>query len=376
MSSRTIPCALLAATCAWSHCVTAQPAASPKPDAATPAASEANHAPNADQTRPGAPPSPDSPEANSNATTGAGTVEAEASAADEAKPEEADDAPQALPPADTPVESETNERNPAQGSTPTTARSAQASSSPAPGAAEPEIFEPPLPPRYSDTPLPPVERPIYVAPRTSLWLGLRAGWLFPAGSLWQDGESVGASCCRYFNRGWDDFASSGPMLEVDLGARLSRHYNIFGMWEWGILGDGDELGDEFGGQTSAQTHFLGVGLRFSSDPNSVGLLVELALGWRRFRATWKNGTELTATDDFFNTRIGIGADIRLNEDLSLTPMLTLGGGVFSEADWTFADGTEAGAFSSFLGVPADEAAQHVPITVQIGLHWDAIASKK
>jgi hypothetical protein len=165
------------------------------------------------------------------------------------------------------------------------------------------------------------------------------------------------------------------MIELDLGARLGRHYNVFGLWEWGILGNGDELGDEFGGQTSAYTHLLGLGLRFSSDPDGFGVLVELALGWRRFEATWKNGTRFTATDDFFNTRIGVGADIRLNEQLSFTPMVTIGGGVFSEANWRFADGSEAGAFSSFLGTPADEAGQHIPVTLQLGLHYDAFGSK-
>ncbi len=30
---------------------------------------------------------------------------------------------------------------------------------------------------------------------------------------------------------WSDFASSGPMFEVDAGMRLSRSYNVFVLWE-------------------------------------------------------------------------------------------------------------------------------------------------
>lgn len=195
------------------------------------------------------------------------------------------------------------------------------------------------------------------------------------GSLWQDGNLVGGICCTYTNRGFDDFATSGPLLELDLGARLGRHYNVFGLWEFGWLRDGDELGDAFGGQRSAHSHFFGLGLRFSSDPNGTGILVEIAIGHRRFEATWANGTEFLATDRFFNTRIGIGADLRLSEKFSLSPLLTIGGGIFEHAQWTFADGSTAGAFSSFLGTPVDEPAQHVPVTLQVGIHHDAFGSR-
>jgi hypothetical protein len=249
----------------------------------------------------------------------------------------------------------------------------KAQEGPAPEA-EP-IYEPPLPAPYvyAEPPAPP--EPVHVAPSTSLWLGARTGWLFPMGSLWQDGELIAGRCCIYYNRGFDDFATSGPMVELDLGARLSRTYNLFALWEMGILGDGDELGDAFGGQSSATTHFLGAGLRFTTSADDFGILVEMALGWRQFRATWDNGTEFTATDDFFNTRIGIGADIRLSRSLSIEPMVTLGGGVFTEAEWKFADGSSSGAFSGLFDQTADRAAQHVPVTLQVGVHWDAIRSK-
>jgi hypothetical protein len=165
------------------------------------------------------------------------------------------------------------------------------------------------------------------------------------------------------------------MLEIDIGARLAHGYNLFGIWEYGLLGDGDELGDQFGGQTSADSHFLGLGLRFSTNPDDLGILVEMALGWRRFRATWDNGTEFTATDDFFNTRIAFGADIRINESLALSPMVTFGGGVFGKAEWKLADGSREGAFSSFGDFLVDEPGQHIPVSIQVGIHYDAFGSR-
>lgn len=235
----------------------------------------------------------------------------------------------------------------------------------------PPIFEPPLPEPYVHGEVPLPLPPQHVAPKTSLWLGARLGWFFPLGSVVTDGESVHNTCCAYYNRGFDDFATSGPMTEIDVGVRLGRHYNVLALWEWAILRDGDELGDEFGGQTSARSHFAGIGLRFSTNPDATGLVVEMAVGWRQFSATWKNGTEFTATDDFLNTRIGVGADFRLNENWSISPMLTLGGGYFTDLRWRLADGSEAGGFSLL-----DQDGQHVPLTLQVGGHFDAFGSNK
>ncbi len=63
-------------------------------------------------------------------------------------------------------------------------------------------------------------------------------------------------------------------------------------------------------------------------------------------------------------------DIRINEHLSLSPMATLGGGVFTDVDWTFASGeteTAVGPFSS--------ASQHTIFTLQMGAQFDLLQSK-
>jgi len=86
------------------------------------------------------------------------------------------------------------------------------------------IFEPPAPDFYPEgervfEPPPPPE-PRHVAPRTALWLGVRAGLFLPFGSLW-------ARCldCSPTNQyptlrgvAWRDYASAGPMFELDAGS--------------------------------------------------------------------------------------------------------------------------------------------------------------
>ena len=65
----------------------------------------------------------------------------------------------------------------------------------------------------------------HLAPLSSLWLGARVGWLFPFGNLWARAEPVASSGgSGYVLRGvpWRDYASSGPMFELDAGMRVSR----------------------------------------------------------------------------------------------------------------------------------------------------------
>jgi hypothetical protein len=59
-------------------------------------------------------------------------------------------------------------------------------------------------------------------------------------------------------------------------------------------------------------------------------VTELAVGYRRARAQWDDGSELQLTDAPFEARLGLGADFRLNPYVTLSPMVTLGVGSFQE----------------------------------------------
>jgi hypothetical protein len=190
------------------------------------------------------------------------------------------------------------------------------------------------------------------------------------GDLWIDGAVLPNGAYVGERRTFADFASSGPKTELDLGVRLARRYNVLAHWEYANLGPGRALDDDLGGQRG-HMNFIGFGFRFSSDPDDVGVLVEAVIGYRSFQTSWDNGATLRATDDFLNTRLGFGADIRISPLLSISPLVGIAGGFFEEVEWTFADGTKQSALSYF-----DDYSQHTVITLDIGAHFDIIRSAK
>lgn len=139
---------------------------------------------------------------------------------------------------------------------------------------------------------------------------------------------------------------------------------MFAIWEHAFLAPGGLDEDSFGGQKYGSTNFYGVGLRFSSDPDDIGFLVEIALGYRKFTAQWESDAELELSDGFFDARIGLGADIRLSGALSLSPMIKLGSGTFSEATWKTTEGS-----GSALG-QLDESGQYGTLMFEMGAHFD------
>jgi hypothetical protein len=234
---------------------------------------------------------------------------------------------------------------------------------PVPGAPVPVVYEPPPPPR-----------PKHVAPKTALWAGVRLGWFVPFGSAWARCTYVSSTgnCVVAESVPWSDYASSGPLFELDLGARLGRNYNLFILWEHAGLGGGADdpsllptPAPSPAASTSASTDYYALGLRFSSDPDHTGFLTEFALGWRRFDAKWEDGTELRLTDAPWEFRLGLGADIRLGKSLSIEPLATLGFGVFGSAEWQLADGTHVDALQGL-----DQPDAHSWVTLQIGGHFD------
>jgi hypothetical protein len=211
-----------------------------------------------------------------------------------------------------------------------------------------------------EPPPPPVPR--HVAPRTSLWAGARIGWFVPFGAVYAQGVPVGA----YLERSsvhWRDFVASGPLLELHLGARVSRSYNVFLLWERAEPGQGE--GSPLGQPADSETDFWGIGLRASSDANHLGFLTEVALGYRRARTEFDDGSALELTDGVLEARIGLGADIRLSPLFTLSPTATLGVGSFGDVDWVSADGVK----TDLVG-PLDDHDAHGWFTLGFGAHVD------
>lgn len=219
------------------------------------------------------------------------------------------------------------------------------------------MFEPPPPPE-----------PHHLAPRTSLLLGARVGWFIPFGDVW----ARRTSNVSVAGVPWSDYASSGPMFELNLGARLSRNYMVFALWEraWLGSGNGDPLSQTLSGKADhGDTDFWGVAVRASSDPDQIGFVTELAIGYRRARSKYDNGDQIQFTDAPFETRLGIGADFRLNRVVTLSPMATLGLGSFGTIE-TVSNGEIRNATT-----PVDQTDAHAWATFTLGGHFDVFGSQ-
>ena len=241
-------------------------------------------------------------------------------------------------------------------------------------------FEPPTPDFYPENegvfePPPPPE-PRHVAPRTALWLGVRAGLFIPFGSLWARCTNCGTAGSDQLvsvkGVPWRDYATSGPMFELDAGARLARNYTVFALWERAELGggNGDPDSSIAGKASHGDTDFWGVGIRATSDPDRVGFVTELAIGYRRARSKWDDGTELQLTDAPFEARLGLGADIRLNRFVTLSPMFTLGVGSFGKVERV-----SNSAVSDETG-SLDQADGHAWATLTFGGYFDLLGSRR
>ena len=238
---------------------------------------------------------------------------------------------------------------------------------------EPPPFEPPPPGlSFPEPPTPPETR--HTAPLNSLWLGARAGWFVPFGNVWARAEPVTTSeGTGYLLRGvpWSDYASSGPVLELDVGVRLSRAYTFFGLWERAQLRSGDRESGPDGKQDGAESDFWAIGLRASSNPDQLAFLTEVAVGYRRSRTFFENDVQYQFTEAPFEARLGLGAELRLNGVTSLSSLLTVGVGGFGSAEKVAANGN-----SLPLTRNIDEGDGHAWFTVTVGGHFDLFRSRK
>ena len=236
---------------------------------------------------------------------------------------------------------------------------------------QPPPFEPP-PPGFGFPEPPPPPESRHVAPLSSLWLGARVGWFVPFGNVWARAEPT-ATSGSYAMRGvpWSDYASSGPVLELDAGVRLSRAYTVFALWERAQLGSGDYESGPDGAQNGAETDFWAVGLRASSNPDALAFLTEVAVGYRRARTFFEHDVQYQFTDAPFEARLGLGAELRLNSVTSLSSLLTIGVGGFGKVDRVAANGN-----ALRLTRDIDRGDGHAWFTFTVGAHFDLFRSRE
>jgi hypothetical protein len=227
-----------------------------------------------------------------------------------------------------------------------------------PGPYGPPPYPPPAyPPAYVYGPPPPPPR-IHRAPYNALWLGGRFGALFPYGNAFD----YDVTSTREIGARWEGLASNGFVLEGDAGFRLARHYVVYGFWEHGELSTGSDetWRAAFGNQDYARTEFAGVGLRWTSRPDTVGFVVDTGLGYRWFKERWDTDTVMRLGGGEF--RIGFGADVRLNPMFSLSPLLMFSFGSFTSGSLIDHGGPRESL--SFVD------ASHGTVTFTLGGHFD------
>jgi len=201
----------------------------------------------------------------------------------------------------------------------------------------------------------------------ALWVGARLGWFFPFGNVWADAVVRSDS---YLLEGvpWSEFASSGPVFELDVGARISRSYTVFALWERAQLGSGSNETSE-GRQNGGDSDFWALGLRASSDPDRIGFLTEVAIGYRRARTMFADGTEYQFTEAPFEARLGLGAEFRISRMITLSPLATVGVGAFGNLQRVGANGRV-----SLLTDDLDQNDGHAWATLMVGGHFDLVPS--
>jgi hypothetical protein len=206
----------------------------------------------------------------------------------------------------------------------------------------------------------------------SLWVGARLGYFLPFGNVYA--RALPPDRYGYYAFAgvpWRDYAGPGVLMELDVGVRLSRNYNVFAFWERGQLTSGEAEQGVYGGQNGSDTDFWGAGVRATTDADRIGLVTELSLGYRRARATWNDGTELQFTDAIFEGRIAFGAEFRVNELFSVSPLLSIGVGSFGEIERVLASGV------SYLETrPYDAMDSHAWFTIGVGGHVDLFGTQR
>jgi hypothetical protein len=258
--------------------------------------------------------------------------------------------------------------------TPAPASAPTPTPAPAPTPAPPDA-PPPAPPPQVIFVAPP-EPPVH-APHFSLWLGGRAGILAYSGGLYINNQQTGAIETT------GNFIRPGLGLELDAGARLAKRYIPYLALELGVGG----AGHRFDSSTTASTLFLGVGFRYlAGDVDTVAFASDLSLGVRKFQVANTSGTWTASGLEIF--RLGLGAEIRVNNRFAVSPMITLSGGTLTDTrgnisfapnqgDGQTGPGTtlQSGAFVPFVGnqnIPSGARTSYYAIVVGCGGHVDLL----
>lgn len=206
------------------------------------------------------------------------------------------------------------------------------------------------------------------APRDALWVGARLGVLAYGGGLYVNDPNAGTEETT------GNFIEPGPAIELNVGARLARHYIPYVTYEIGLGGAGRRFD---GTDTRVSTSFAGIGIRYvAGDVDTVAFVSELSFGFRSFHASNDTGSwSLTGFEPF---RVGLGAEIRLTRRFTISPLITIADGVLTDTSGNIAFGPHQGdglTGPPFVGngnVPDLATANYYAVVFGCGAHFDLL----
>jgi hypothetical protein len=221
---------------------------------------------------------------------------------------------------------------------------------------------PPPPFEYQEPPVP------THAPKFSLWVGGRLGFLGFGGNFYDNNGSAGVPPAGETT---GNFLRNGLSLGFDVGARLGKRYLPYVFLEHGFMGQGHRFE---GSNATAASDLLGIGFRYTAgDVDSAGFLTDISIGIRT--VTIKNGGDTYKMQSLEIFRLGLGAEIRISTLFVLSPMATLSGGAMSDTDGhvTFStEGSKDAITSPTYQDGKQIAAQrgYIVVGIHCGAHFD------
>jgi hypothetical protein len=175
---------------------------------------------------------------------------------------------------------------------------------------------------HADALSPKVDGDLERVPSSAFWTGARLGVFIPYGALYSDSSLVSTP--------FQDVATAGPSMELDMGARFARHFVGYALFEQAFLGRGrnSTWTAPHGGQSAPSTQALGIGLRWESNPAGWGIVADVAVAYRWLTVRWDDATTIRMNGPG-DVRFGLGATWRVTRSLTLAPMMTASSGAFA-----------------------------------------------
>ena len=200
------------------------------------------------------------------------------------------------------------------------------------------------------------------APKFALWTGARVSFIGFGFDFYRNANSE--------NETTGNLVGNGVAPEFDVGVRIAHRFIPYVFFEHGFLAAGHRFdGDD---AASASTDTYGVGLRFlSGNVDHVSFCTDISVGRRVVSV--RNGSGTYSISGIEILRLGLGAEMRLSSNVTLSPMLGVAAGTLNDSSGSISwanrgDGITAPPYEN--GARVDSSRPYVILTAGLGAHFD------